>query len=230
MWSLVDHKNNKGWVPSFSVLVQLSTNLTSLSSKCSEHTLVLDLKSPIGSLCPKTPYHVIIYAFLKFYAHPYASSASKWQLTYNYQLSCRMQTEIKVEFESSISSKASGYMFGNVRKSTRNRRNIFGNSRDEERKISCVWLSKRLKKLTLYQDAFHMHICLHIATRHNSLQGLNILIKEHFAKNAHQTKRVNRNRKLMCIDRIKGFGLINVPFSLSVLWSIRHEEVMVEYY
>ena len=123
-----------------------------------------------------------------------------------------MQTEIKVEFESSISSKASGYMFGKVRKSTRNRRNIFGNSRDEERKISCVWLSKRLKKLTLYQDAFHMHICLHIATRHNSLQGLNILIKEHFAKNAHQTKRVNRNQKLMCTDRIKCFGLINVPF------------------
>ena len=97
-------------------------------------------------------------------------------------------------------------------------------------KISCVWLSKRLKKLTLYQDAFHMHICLHIATRHNSLQGWNILIKEHFAKNAHQTKRVNRNRKLMCTDRIKCFGLINVPFSLSVLRSIWHEEVMVEYY
>ena len=148
---------------------------------------------------------------------------------YNYQLSCLMQTAIKVEFESSISSKASD-MFGNVRKSTRNRRNIFGNSRDEERKISCVWLSKRLKKLTLYQDAFHVHICLHITTRHNSLQGLNILIKEHFAKNAYQTKRVNRNRKLMCTDRIKCFGLINVPFSLSVLWSIRHEGVMVEYY
>ena len=151
---------------------------------------------------------------------------------YNYQLLCLMQTALKVEFESSISSKAIGYMFGTVRKSTRNRRNIFGNSRDEERKISCVWLSKRLKKLTLYQDAIHMHICLHIATRHNSLKGFNTLIKEHFAKNAHQTKRVkaNWNRKLLCTDRIKCFGLINVPFSLSVLRSIWHEEVMVEYY
>ena len=46
--------------------------------------------------------------------------------------------QLKFEFESSISSKAIGYMFGNVRKSTRNRRNIFGNSSDEERKISYI--------------------------------------------------------------------------------------------
>ena len=56
-----------------------------------------------------------------------------------------MQTEIKVEFESSISSKASGYMFGNVRKSTRNRRNIFGNSRDEAPvPASGIWVEHAL--------------------------------------------------------------------------------------
>ena len=135
-----------------------------------------------------------------------------WNFMHTPMLPLQASGSLRITTTSRAECKASGYMFGNVRKSARNHRNIFGNSRDEERKISCVWLSKRLKKLTLYQDAFHMHICLHIATRHNSLQGLNILIKEHFAKNAHQTKRVNRNRKLMCTDRIKRFRLINVPF------------------
>lgn len=92
IWPLVDHKNNKGWVPSFSVLVQLSTNLTSLSSKCSEHTWVLNLKSPIGSLCPKTPYHVIIYAFLKFYAHPpmlLLQASGSLRITTNSRAECK---------------------------------------------------------------------------------------------------------------------------------------------
>ena len=105
----------------------------------------------------------------------------------------------KVEFfQSLLSLKAIGYVRYRS-EVTRNRWNIFGNSSDKERKSRAFDSIKRLQKLTLHQDKFLMHICLHITTRHNFLQGLNTLIKEHFAKNAHQTKRskANRNRKLL---------------------------------
>ena len=107
-----------------------------------------------------------------------------------------MQTALRVEFESSVSSK----VIGNVRES----RKVYavkalGSLSRKSEKSHEFDSIRRLQNLPLHQDAFHKHMCLHFTIRQNSLQGLNTLIKVHFAKNAHQTKRikVNQNRELL---------------------------------
>ena len=107
-----------------------------------------------------------------------------------------MQTALRVEFESSVSSK----VIGNVRES----RKVYavkalGSLSRKSEKSHEFDSIRRPQKIPLHQDAFHKHMCLHFTIRQNSLQGLNTLIKVHFAKNAHQTKRikVNQNRELL---------------------------------